>query len=301
MSALFGVEVRRFFARRLVRVTTLLVVMMIAVAAVIVFFSSRTTPAEIQQAQAEQQAIYDHCIESGGFGAPLDQVEDLEHFCRDQTMTDGFSQIDPRFDYAEMTEILRGFGVPFLMLGWIVGASFIGAEWQNRMLTTTLTWEPRRIRVLVAKMLGLAVCVGLWIFLLQALFAASMYPAAAVNGITDTADAGFWRELGAVALRVDALAVLASLLGFALATVGRNTAAALGVGFVYLTVVEGVVRGFKQEWSDWLLGDNIVLFLMGSEGSPLGHDQATATWILLAYCAVLLALATAFFRRREMS
>ena len=301
MSALFGVEVRRFLARRLFRVTTLLVIAMIAVAAVVVFFSSRTTPAEIEQAQAQQEAIYNDCIESGGFGAPADQIDNLEAFCREQTGTDAFSQIDPRFDYADMTEILRGFGVPFLMLGWIVGASFIGAEWQNRMLTTTLTWEPRRIRVLVAKMLGLAVCVGLWIFLMEAVFAASMYPAAAINGITDTADAGFWRELGTVALRVDALAVLAALLGFALATIGRNTAAALGVGFAYLTVVEGLVRGFKAEWSDWLLGDNIVLFLVGNENSPLRHDQSTATWILLAYCGALLALATVFFRRREMS
>src|SRR5688572_4768365 len=228
MSALFAVEVRRFLARRLFRVTTLLVVAMIAVAAVIVFFSSRTTPAEIEHAQAQQEAIYNDCIESGGFGAPPDQIEDLETFCREQTMTDGFAQIDPRFNYADMTEMLQGFGIPFLMLGWIVGASFIGAEWQNRMLTTTLTWEPRRIRVLVAKMLALAVCVGVWIFLLQAVFAAGMYPAAAVNGITNTIDAAFWRELGSVALRVDALAVLAALLGFALATIGRNTAAALG-------------------------------------------------------------------------
>ena len=301
MSALFGVEVRRFLARRLFRVTTLLVIVMIAVAAVVVFFTSRTTPAEVEQAQAQQEAIYTDCVESGGFGAPPDQVGDVEAFCREQTTTDGFAAIDPRFDYADMTEILRGFGVPFLMLGWIVGASFIGAEWHNRMLTMTLTWESRRIRVLAVKMLALAACVAVWILLLQTVFAASLYPAAATHGITESADAAFWKATGAVALRVDALAVLAALLGFSLATIGRNTAAALGVGFAYLTVVEGLVRGFKPEWSDWLLGDNIVLFLVGNENSPLGHDQTAAGWLLLAYCAALLALAAAFFRRREMS
>ena len=301
MSALIGVEVRRFLARRLFRVTTLLVVVMIAVSGVIVFFTSRTTPAEVEQAQAQQEAIYNDCVESGGFGAPPDQVEDVEAFCREQTTTDGFSQIDPRFDYGQLPEMLRGFGIPFLMLGWIVGASFIGAEWHNRMVTTTLTWEPRRVRVILAKLLALGVCVAVWILVLEAIFAASLYPAAAVHGITDSVDAAFWKEAGAVALRVDALAVLAALLGFSLATIGRNTAAALGVGFAYLTVVEGLIRGFKPEWSEWLLGDNIALFLVGAQSSPLGHDQTTAAWLLLAYCAALIALATAFFRRREMS
>jgi hypothetical protein len=282
----------------LFRITTVLVVAMILVAAVIVFFSSKTTPDEVAQAQAERRAMYENCVESGGFGQPPGEIEDVERFCRDEM---AFMASDPRFDYGEMTEILRGLGIPFLMLGWIVGASFIGAEWHNRMLTTTLTWEPRRVRVLAAKILALAFCVAVWLLVLQAVLAAALYPAAAVNGITETVDAAFWRELGSVALRVDALAVLAALLGFALATIGRNTAAALGVGFAYLTVVEGLVRGFKPEWSDWLLGDNIALFLVGSENSPLGHDQATATWFLLAYCAALLVLAAAIFRRREMS
>lgn len=298
MTALFGVEVRRFLARRLFRFTTLAVVLMIVGAGLIAFFSSRTTPAEIAQAEAEQQALYENCVQSGGFGAPPDQIEDVEAFCRDEMR---FAGGDPRFDYSEMTQILRGLGVPFLMLGWIVGASFIGAEWHNRMLTMTLTWEPRRVRVLGAKMLALAACVALWILVLQAVLAASLYPAAAAHGITAGLDGGFWRELGSVALRVDTLAVLAALLGFGLATIGRNTAAALGVGFAYLTVVEGLVRGFKPEWSNWLLGDNISLFLFGDQSSPLTHDQATATLFLLAYCAALLVVATAIFRRREMS
>lgn len=298
MSALVNVEVRRFLARRLFRITTVLVIAMIVVAAVIVFFNSRTTPDELTQARAERQAMYENCVESGGFGQTPEEVGDVETFCRDEM---AFMSADPRFDYGEMTEILRGLGFPFLMLGWIVGASFIGAEWHNRMLTTTLTWEPRRVRVLAAKILALTLCVGVWILVLQALFAAAMYPAAAYNGITETVDGAFWREFGSVALRVDALAVLAALLGFGLATIGRNTAAALGVGFAYLTVVEGLVRGFKPEWSDWLLGDNIALFLVGDQNSPLGHDQTTATWILLAYCAALLVAATAIFRRREMA
>lgn len=298
MRALLRVEVRRFLARRLFKVTTILVIVLLAVTGVTTFFASRTTPEEVARARVEREAMFQNCVESQGFGAAPEEREDLERFCREEMV---FSAGDPRFDYSQMTENLKGLAIPFLMLGWIVGASFIGAEWHNRMLTMTLTWEPRRIRLVVAKAAALALCVALWILLLQALFSAFTYPAAAVHGITDGVDATFWRELGAIAVRVDVLAVLASLLGFALATIGRSTAAALGVGFAYLTVVEGVIRGFKPEWSDWLVGDNIALFLVGNQSSPLSHDQTAAGWLLLAYTAALLMLAAASFKRREMS
>lgn len=297
MSALVRVEVRRFLARRLFRVTTILVVALLLVTGVSVFFASRTTPEEVARARAEREAMFQNCVDTQGFGATPGEREDLERFCREEM---AFAATDPRFDYGQMTESLQGLAIPFLMLGWIVGASFIGAEWHNRMLTTTLTWEPRRMRLLVAKAAALAACVAIWILLLQALFSLFMYPAAAVYGITNTVDASFWRELGAIALRVDVLSVLAALLGFALATIGRSTAAALGIGFAYLTVVEGMIRGFKPEWADWLLGDNIALFLVGNENSPLGHGQGAAGWLLLAYAAGLLALATLFFKHREI-
>lgn len=298
MTALFRVEVRRLLARRLFRLVTLIVALSFVGAGAIVFFASDLSPEEIHRARADHEAMVQNCIETQGFGHSPEEIDDLERFCRDEL---AFASADPRFDYARLTNHLTGLAFPFLMLGWIMGASFIGAEWHNRMLTTTLTWEPRRTRVIAAKAAAVAVVVVIWILALQVLYAASMYPAAAVNGITSSVDASLWKEMAGITLRVAGLAAIAAVLGFSLATIGRNTAAALGIGFAYLTVVEGLIRGFKPEWSDWLLGDNIALFLAGNESSPLGHDQTTAGWLLLGYAAVLLMLATAFFRRREMS
>lgn len=298
MTSLFRVEVRRLLARRLFRLVTLIVALMFVGAGAIVFFTSDLSSEDIRRAQAEQEAMIENCIETQGFGHSPEEIDDLERFCREDL---ALATADPRFDYARMTNDLTGLAFPFLMLGWIMGASFIGAEWHNRMLTTTLTWEPRRIRVIGSKAAALAVVVAIWILALQMLYAAVMYPAAAVNGITSSVDAALWKEMAGIALRVDVLAVVAALLGFSLATIGRNTAAALGIGFAYLTVVEGMIRGFKREWSDWLLGDNIALFLVGNQSSPLSHDQTTAGWLLLGYVAALLVIAMVFFRHREMS
>lgn len=298
MSALLMVELRRLLARRLFRLTTFLVVVMMVGGGIIVFFASETSPAEVEQARAQQQALFENCVETGGFGAPPDQVEDVEAFCREEM---AFAAADPRFDYGEMTNNLTGLAFPLLMLGWIVGASFIGAEWHNRMLTTTLTWEPRRTRVLLAKALALTLVVAVWILFLEALYAASLYPAAAVNGITTSVDGAFWREMASIALRVDVLAVVAGLLGFSLATIGRNTAAALGAGFAYLAIIEGLIRGFKPEWSRWLIGENVGLFLIGELNALPGRSRVDALLLLLIYAGTLLVIAAGFFRQREMS
>ena len=294
MSRLFRVELRRILSRRLLRFSTLVVVGLLIIAGAIVFFTSDMTPAEVEQVRADR---LQSCVESQGFGNAPPGTTDLERFCREDMGDD----IDPRLDYVEVAEAVTELAFPFMMLGWIMGASFIGAEWSNRMVTTTLTWEPRRIRVLVAKMLALVVVVALWILFLLLFYAAAVYPAAAVHGITSTVDGTVLREMAESMLRVDALAVVFALLGFALATMGKNTAAALGVGFAYLAVVETIIRGFKPEWSDWLLGDNISLFLLGVQESPLNHGQGTAALILVGYIGALLLAATAVFRRREIA
>lgn len=294
MSRLFAVELRRILARRLFRVSTLVVVALLIVAGAIVFFTSDMSAAEAERVRSER---LQDCVQFQGFGEAPEGTQDFEAFCREEMGDD----LDPRLNYVEVVDAVTELAFPFMMLGWIMGASFIGAEWNNRTMTTLLTWEPRRVRVLVAKILALVLVVAVWIFFLLAFFAAALYPAAAAHGITSTVDAAVLREMAEAMLRVDALAVIMSLLGFALATMGRNTAAALGVGFVYLAVVETIIRGFKPEWSDWLLGDNISLFLFGVEQSPLNHGQGTAALILVGYIGALLVAATAVFRRREMA
>ena len=81
------------------------------------------------------------------------------------------------------------------------------------------------------------------------------------EGSTLGTDGAWWSDVLTTSLRVAAAATFSALIGAAVAAVGRHTAAALGVVFVWTAVIEGLIRGFRPWWSPWLLGDNLVSFL----------------------------------------
>jgi hypothetical protein len=89
--------------------------------------------------------------------------------------------------------------------------------------------------------------------------------------------------------------------GFAVASVARNTAAALGVGFVYLVVVEIIVASLRPGWARWLLAPNILVFLANNP-NEVGYDWSAlrAGLVLAAYTAALLVLAGGWFRARDV-
>lgn len=302
MTSLLKVEMRRFLARRLFRMLSLLVLLGFIAAGVGIFINSDNSPDAIAQVERERQRQIGYCLESfeaqpHGQPNPIPPGQDPEKFCRDQVFVS-----DPRFRYEDLKEILPGLAFIFVSLGWLMGASFIGAEWHHRTLTTLLTWEPRRARVVAVKAVVVALLTFLWIGLLQAFFAAVVYPAAAFQGTLDGVDGEFWMDALELGARIGATASISALIGFALATAGRNTAAALGVGFVYLAIVESLIRAFRPQWVGWLIGDNLSVFLQGSEVVHyVGHSPGEAGLLLLAYTGVLLLGAIAVFNRREMS
>ena len=203
--------------------------------------------------------------------------------------------------FVTMQSNLEAIGFPLVMLAWLIGASAIGAEWQPRMVSALLTWEPRRLRVLSAKVLALSVFVVAVVFLLAVFFTAALAPASATRGTFAGADAAWWRGYLEIAARIAAVAVLASWIGFGLATIGRHTAAALGGGFVYLFVAEPMLTAWKPHWAEWMLGLNMGRVVLGgesfniSERSTMGAGGVVALW-----AGVILLVGAWLFRRREM-
>lgn len=72
---------------------------------------------------------------------------------------------------------------------------------------------------------------------------------------------GLWGQLIGSAGRGVLLVVLVGLLGFGVANLLRNTAAAFGFGFGYFAIVENVLRGLRPRWQEWLITDNAVALL----------------------------------------
>jgi hypothetical protein len=133
--------------------------------------------------------------------------------------------------------------------------------------------------------------------------AVALLPAMIVHGAPlQPGDPGLLALIGLVA-RGTALAALAAGMGFAIATLGRNTAAALGVGFAYIVVLENILGNSLRGWRRWLLLGNAIVFVSGSHESAdvPGRSVAGAGLFLAAVAGTLLLGAAAAFRSRDIA
>ena len=120
-------------------------------------------------------------------------------------------------------------------------------------MTTLLTWEPRRVRVLLVRALVVALVVAFVTLLLQAILFGSFSLAVALRGTSLGAPSGLLGTAALTGLRVSTVAVGFGLVALAIATIGRSTVAALGVLFGYLVLFEGVIAGLRPSIQDRLL------------------------------------------------
>ena len=308
-SALLAGELQRLLARRLVRVLALLAGAGIALAGVLVFFNTEdVSTAELAARRSRASAEIERCIEERGSVVAPPEVPDgrgpgpavpIEELCAHAVA----GADDPRFRLADLKGILQGTTAPLVVVAWLIGASSIGADWQSRTITTVLTWEPRRTRVLLAKAAASAVVACGFALMAGALLAAALLPSAYLHGTTAGTGGDFGRSVAGVALRSTAMIAIASTLGFAVASIGRNTAAALGIGFGYFLVFENVVGGFLAGYRRWLLLGNAIVFIAGENegGEVVGRTVVEAGVYLTAVALVLLAGATVLFRRRDVA
>ena len=190
-----------------------------------------------------------------------------------------------------------------LFLGALVGgASVVGGEWRSGGVTTVLTWAPRRRPLILARLASSAVLAAVISFGLQVLFLVALLPAVLAHGTTEGVDGAYLRSLVAVLVRIALLAGTAAVLGGAVASIGRNTAAALVVVWGWLLVGEGLIRGFKPGMSRWLLSENVARVVVFAPDRSLGF--ARPGWLAIAtvltYATVAVLAATFLFARRDV-
>jgi len=261
-TGLLRAELHRFRARRFLQVLLLigLVAWVVAIAIGLSHYG-RATPENL--AAARQQAAqviaeagqgYDQCVADPS--RPQDQP--VEATCGERPT---IADLDPAtflphppFSLAGSSDGgIMGIGAVAALIAFVAGATWIGAEWSTRSLVALLFWEPRRLRVVATKAGVLVAGVAALGVLAQAAWLGMAGLLDAVAGDGAALPAGFWADELAIQGRAVLLTVLAGLGGFALALLIRNTAAALGVGFVYFAVVETAVRALRPAWRPWLV------------------------------------------------
>jgi hypothetical protein len=292
------VELRRYASRRAVRASGTLVLLGIVVACVIVFVNSKNGADADAEVERQRAQFIQNCLEFQDFVPP--DVQNKAEFCRDQSL-----QVvsDPRFRLDSLTDIFAGLSPLLIILALGLGATFIGAEWSAGTMTTYLTWEPRRTIAFLAKASGGVLFVFLAALAVQAVLGLLLTPVAMLRGTTQGVDAAWFGDTMVMALRSATLCAVLAGIGFALASVARNTAASLIVGFVYFAVLENMLRAFRPNWARWLLGENAALFLVGREQAGIAFDSSPTRAIvtLLAYVLILLSGALMVFRRRDVT
>jgi ABC-2 type transport system permease protein len=309
MSRLLGVEVRRYLARRLVRVIAALAVLGILIAGTVMFFKSHALdPAKVQAAQQQAEAQRREKVRAcsaGEFGIPPSEIppgESLAQFCSEII---GPAQVNDRsFHLVDLRGAFTGTNGILITLSLLLGASFVGAEWHAGTMTTLLTWEPRRLRVFAAKIAVGAAMAFIGTVAFQALLGGVLTPTALFRGTTAGTDAAWFRGVTGLVLRAASVAAIAATIGGALASIGRNSAAALGIVFGYLAIAEPLLRGWRPGWGLWLVTNNLATFIEGTRSiNPefTSRSPLVAGILIGAYALALASVAGAAFWRRDVT
>jgi hypothetical protein len=192
----------------------------------------------------------------------------------------------------------------FLLLGALfTGAAVAGSEWRAGTITTVLTWEPRRVRLNLARTAACGIVAFAVAIVLQVVFLVCFLPAVMANGTTSGTDTDWWLALIAAIARTGLLTAIAAMLAVALATLGRNTAFALGAVFAWMAVVENLIRGLRPGLAPYLWGENIATVVPWRQMKNVDFTRspAVALGTVVLYTTIFVVLATITFHRRDVA
>ena len=270
-GSLLTAELLRFRSRRFIQVLLALGVVgfLVAVGIAATQFAQPSAEglaaAEQRRAEvlAEQERFRGQCLSDPN--RPSDQPPESfcgEPFSAEDLPLDQF--IDPQpFVLADvLPDAALGVAGLAAVLAFVLGATYVGAEWSSRSMVALLFWEPRRGRVMATKLGVLTAAAALLGVVAQAAWTLAAVVLARTRGTSDGLPRDFWSDLLGQQARSVLLAVIAGLIGFALANLVRNTGAALGVGFVYFAIVENVLRNTVPRTQRFLLTDNVAALLI---------------------------------------
>ena len=197
----------------------------------------------------------------------------------------------------------QGLSGLFIALLVVLGATSAGAEWHAGTVTTQLTWEARRTRLFVAKVIVAGVFAFVAFFAMEALLLGALAPAALFRGSTNGVNAAWFRGTGVILLRAGAVAAMGAAIGHALAWLARNTAVAVGAALGYAAVVEPLLRAARPKWEPWFLVSNAVRFITAHplDFTTRARSTTGAGVLLAAYTVGAVILSVAVFRRRDVT
>jgi hypothetical protein len=331
---LWKAELQRLIARRFVRVLTLLLVGVFGITIFVTMASSRQPTAD-DWANATAQAtsnnevhrqIYQQCLNAHTPGASAVERAKFPDRC-EYTEAQPEDFLYDTYVFRKSIKPLIAFLAAYLSLfGFLIGATFVGAELSSGGLTNLLLWRPQRMRVLGAKLGVLLSSMGVFSVVFSAIYIGTFYGIAQATGYVGSTDSDFVSDVALTLVRGLGLVFIVTALAFGVATLGRHTAASLGLATAYVVVWEGGARLMMellnaQTPDPWFLSTYIGAWMTGrlelyhrfapcyDYASEMVNDcsnQYAIYWwhaaaLFLVLLAVLVGGAFGVFRRRDVA
>ncbi|WP_412542064.1 ABC transporter permease [Longispora sp. K20-0274] len=236
---LLKAEWNRLASRRFTKLTLLILVGGLLVLAVGMFLSHhKRTDADWEQARQRAAAsTAEMRANCAGSGAPAEACDSKIDAADPQWF------LPATFDFKGYAEpLVMVFGGLLCLYAFLVGSSFIGAEWSSGGVANLLLWRPRRAPTLLGKYVALLTGLTGIFVVLGAAWAGILALSAALRGTFDGVTPGFVTSLALTGLRMLVLTLLVGTVAFAVASIGRRTAAALGAAIGVILVGEVGIR-----------------------------------------------------------
>jgi len=209
---------------------------------------------------------------------------------------------------------VMGAGFPLgAAMALVLGALVAGSEYSWGTLKTVFSQRPGRLTTLTGRVVVFQAWMAIMTVIIFAVGAGFSAVIASAQGqaIVWPASIDIVKGIGAMWL---VLAVNGSL-GMTLGVLFRQSAAALGVGLIYVTVLQIILvrfiasfNGGTYKWiTNWFDGQNATALLNSFTSPAFGHatppaigaEQAVLT--LVAYLAVFVVAAGALLRQRDVT
>jgi ABC-2 type transport system permease protein len=326
---LTGVELRRLVARRLVVLGVVAVLGVTVLMLAAAWWNSRPLSAEDQQ-QAKVQFEMAHA----------DWVKNHEKYdkeCRDSyaSQPDPKPPVEEMCNYTEptldqwgkpqtvftevMPELLQGSSYLLAFAAFVIGASFVGAEFSSGSIGNWLTFEPRRMRVYASKLAAVAIGMVPVAVVSLAMLLGGTYLIVSELGSTAGTTGKVWGNLLETSGRALVVVAVAGALGGVLALLLRHTAAAIGVIMGYLVLVEAVFGSILAQVQPWLVRLNFdawlkhgtTYYVQSCKSTPEGYYNCESiekslsfehgAWYLGIGAVLLVALGAVVFNRRDVT
>lgn len=302
---LFGVEIRRLLSRRAFWLLTLGVFLIFGwIAGATAWDSHPPTDDEVAQAQQmveENQRFmeedHERCEEEGWEDEPEEfGIEDCDEILESAPMVEDFTYSSLYSFADEAPDQIAGLVWVVAAFAFVIGATFVGAEWSSGMISTLLTWQPRRLRLATAKTAAAVLIVTVTAAILLALVIGSLYIVADIRGMTDRTTDDVVRNIVLTALRGTGLAAGLAAIGAGLAGTLRSTVGPLVAALAYAVGIEGFARSLWPDSDRWLLSNNVLAWIGDGvninryDCSDLSECTETSTRITLIDGALVLGI-----------